>query len=513
MPSLLGLFQRRTTRQRITQQAQNMRRWGDSEPFDWEWDDRKDIYAFNKAMLDNTVYRLEAAGGYRETIFRDVFGLDFTEEHRITGAYNPVKIIVDCYQNVFRGTLGQEIKIDPMVDDRPVNPRLIKGEAGQSSPIRRLWRWSNLDTNKAILQEWAANLGTVGLRVVSRGGDNPRVYLQIDHPGAILDFTEDDRGNVTEIELSYTALVGELGKDREEVEVREVFTKDEFVREIDGQDVLEPEEKKNALGVCPYVILRHRDDGHEYGKWSYLGSEDAIHYLNWIINNQGESIVEYAWAQWFAAAGGNAPENFDSGRKKVIYVKTDPDTPAPIFTPLVPQVDQAGSIEFWINLIENLVQRQPELVVNAVKQLSGQSGETIAKLLTPAESKVYGARANYEHALRRAMQIGLSEGVRLKLWDLGKGTGTADAADATYEAGLEEFAFAERPALPQSSYDQVQQATAEQARTVAGFTAAKAGDGLVDWEEQMRIAHYTPEEIKKISERRKTQGALPTENL
>jgi hypothetical protein len=76
-----------------------------------------------------------------------------------------------------------------------------------------------------------------------------------------------------------------------------------------------------------------------------------------------------------------------------------------------------------LELISTLMERQPELLISALKALSGQSGETIAKLLIPAEAKIEHAKANYEHALKRAMQIGLSEGVRLGLWDLGTGTG------------------------------------------------------------------------------------------
>jgi hypothetical protein len=42
----------------------------------------------------------------------------------IGGNYNPVRNIVDAYQNVFRGKWGQEIKPADTVDDKPINPAL-----------------------------------------------------------------------------------------------------------------------------------------------------------------------------------------------------------------------------------------------------------------------------------------------------------------------------------------------------------------------------------------------------
>jgi hypothetical protein len=182
-----------------------------------------------------------------------------------------------------------------------------------------LWRWSNLDTQKQLLQEWAANLGTVGLRIVAKANTNPaqrRVSIQLDHPGTIVDFDEDDRGNVTAVLLRWKAVGGELGERRRDVDVEELITKDEFTVSVNGTKTT----TTNELGVCPYVILRHRDSGHEFGDWSYKGSEQIIHQVNWLIANQGDSVIAHIWPTWFATAGGNAPEEFQLGRQKVAYV-------------------------------------------------------------------------------------------------------------------------------------------------------------------------------------------------
>lgn len=466
---------------------------------------RNTRYAFNESFLNNRVYRPEALGGFREQIFKDTFGLDCTPELRLVGAYNPVPAVVGAYQNVFRGTFGQEIKVDDKVNDHPVNAKLIADD----SPVGKVWRWSDLDTEKHLMQEWAANLGTVGIRVVAVNADDAsdrRVFLQIHHPGAINDFDIDDRGNVTAVELKYTVKGGDIGS-RHDVEVREVLDKGRLVKEVGGKT---ESDEANELGVCPYVILRHRDDGGDFGKWAYAGSEDTIHWINWLIVNQGESIMEHAWPQWFAAAGGPTPEEVPIGRRKIAYVKMLPDTPTPIFEPLVAPLDQVGSLAYWNECIDRLQERQPELATVAMKVLSGQSGETIAKLQIPAESAILRARALYEHAVIRALQIALSEGVRLSLWDLGTGMGSTEAADAAYQDGFEDFAFTERPALPATAYDKVQQANANVAEDKAKFDLAAAGQRAgLDEQAALEKTGLKAREAAKIVKRKRRVDVVP----
>jgi hypothetical protein len=512
--ALLGLFKSKTQRQRL----QTTRERFDPDRFDFDHDIRLNRYAVNLGLLNNTVYRLEANGGHRETILEETFDLDCTDETPLIGVYNPCRNIVDAYQNVFRGSFGQELKVDDKAGVRDVNPRLLDTET-EEGPVRKLWKWSNLNTDKGLMQEWAANLGTVGLSLQPRNAAEPkdrRVSIRIDHPANIVGFNEDDRGNVTEVELKYNVMAWKAGSEQapEEVEVREVYTKDARFKEVDGDNVLEPDEKRNELGVCPYVLLRHRDDGHEFGRWAYSGSEEIIHFLNWIITNQGHSVYEHAWPQWFAAASGPKPQEFPIGRKNLTYVRTDKDTPTPIFEPLVADMDQAGALAYVVELMTRLQERQPEIAIGNVKALAGQSGETIAKLLIPAEATVLRARAQYEHAVIRALQIGLSYGVVLNLWDLGTGMGSPEAADAAYEQGLEDFAFAERPALPPSTYDQIQQAKADEAPQASKFALAAQAQKLgVDEKTVLEIAGFDQKKIAEIQAAKSRDDVIPTEPL
>jgi hypothetical protein len=53
----------------------NARRFGDFEPFTWVWQDREDVFARNKALLDNSFYLPGTDGGFREEVLDEVFGL------------------------------------------------------------------------------------------------------------------------------------------------------------------------------------------------------------------------------------------------------------------------------------------------------------------------------------------------------------------------------------------------------------------------------------------------------
>jgi hypothetical protein len=502
LTSILGLNRRPSVR---TYQRPAVA-WNGSGVNGMEWQARGAEYMFNEAMLANTAYAKQADGGYRESILDTTFGIICYDEEReeavdypLWGWFNPVPTIVDCYQNVFRGSWGSDIRIAEQTrDGQDTNPVLLEPK---NNPLTRLWQWSNLDTEKQAMQQWAANLGTVGIRIVARDDPNPakrRVTLQFDHPRTIVDYDTDDRGNVTEIELRYKVLAGPLGEKRYEVQVREVFTKKNYVREVDGEKVID---EPNLLGFTPYVLLKHKGNG-EYGDWAYKGAEQTIHGINWLISNHGESLYEHIWPTWFAAAGGNKPDNLQVGRKALAYVKMNPDTPTPILEPLVAPLDFAGAIATVEWLAERLMGQAPEMILGNIKALAGQSGETIAKLLTAVEAAIERAKANYEHAVKRALQIGLSEGIRLGLWNLGTGTGV-DAADRAYEQGKEDFDFAPRTPLPQSVFDKLNDVKLEHAPQQAKLQTAAMAKGLpVSEAEQLRLAGYTDDQIAGIKRER-----------
>jgi hypothetical protein len=472
-------------------------------------------YGVREAFYDNSIYLPQAQGGLLETIMRDATGKSIDPKKlRVQGWFNPVPQVVDAYGNLYPGTFGRETRVADDVHGQPVNPALVDPE---NDPIGRIWRASNFDTEKTKLTEWGANLGTVGIRIVATDDPDPlkrRVALQLDHPRRIADFDEDDRGNCTAVLLRYELqLRTKLGDTNpHKVKVEELLSKDGFSLKYDGVEQLTPEEQVNRLGVCPYVIVRHRDRGERWGQHAYAGAEPIIHSINYLVTRQDKSIDRHVFPKWFAATSGAAPQNINLGEESVAYAKMDPDSPPPLFQPLVASLNQADTRAFWLEVIDLLRERCPEMLINHVKLISGVSGETLAQVLKPAEARILAARALYDHALTRAIQIALSWGIILGLWDLGTGTGTPDAADRAYLEGKEAFEFADRPALPQSVYDRLKQIELDEAPRTNGITDAVALKDDLSHRERLRMAGYSDEQIEQIDRERRTEDTIPTTN-
>jgi hypothetical protein len=509
MAILDALFNRSRTARNMARELENMRRFNDFQPFSWDWETRKDSYQRWQALYDNSIYEDQADGGFRQIILEELFGTEFCDAGvRIAPIYNPVKPIVDVYQNVLLGAYGREIKVAPEFDGVPVNPKLLDQ---RDSPIAKIWRWSNLDSEKQTFQRYSAGMGACGIRVVARGDAaiaKRRVHLQFDHPGRIKDFDLDDRGNVASVVLEYTVLAGPLGERRHDVAVTEELTRDRFVVTWNGEKV---RDDPNPFGFCPYVINRHVSGDGEWGVPAFFGSEAPIHRINWLLSNLNQSVQDNIFATWFATASGPPPSVMDLGRNRVAYVKTEAGGVTPSLDPLVAEIDIGGAqklAEFQIGLVD---QRQPEMIVANLRVLANISGETVGKVLKLAEQAILRARDKYQSSLYRAMQMGMSEMIVMGLLDLGTGTGSLDAADRAYQIGAENFQFNDRPALPQSSNEQIQQAQAEQTPTQMKLANAKSAGGIVDEQEQLRIAGYMDDEIAQIMERKRTADVIPIE--
>jgi hypothetical protein len=298
---------------------------------------RVSVWELNQAMYDNTVY--ESALPYRQHVLRTYCGVR-DGRGRIIGHFNPVKEIVETYQNVLPGTWGKEV--------RPVTP--ANGAEGLQKPIgqdlvealTRVWRDSNLDTEKTRIIRLAATFGTVGLRV-SRIAGTERVAIQYDEPRRIFNPEEDSAGNVTGVCLKYKQPhnYGTLeAPDIQAVDVVEIITKDEFSKTINGEQQLKDVERKNTFGFCPYVLLRHQDNGTTFGDWAFRGSEAQIHDINWRITQQGRSINRGQFPKWFLTSGGPKPDTIDAdGETSVWHVQTVPGTPPPSADAIVPKID------------------------------------------------------------------------------------------------------------------------------------------------------------------------------
>lgn len=376
-------------------------------------------------------------GGQREHINATLGNASAAD---LAGLYNPVGAAVDLYLNVFGGAFGRDIQVEAS------NPAMV-------AALDQIWKWSNMTIEKQPLCRLAAMHGTVGLRIVARPD---RVYLKVEHPRIIRDKEEDDRGNVTAIQLEYDVTTG-LAEAAKTITIREELTKAEIRTYRMQGDIATPYDLQamqdggplsaypNALGVVPYVVLRHEHIGEAWGRNAFYRARTPLDRLNALISHIHTQIHRHVRAKWLVAAGGDPPTEFDLTDMTIAYVNTRGGSSAPVIQPMIAPLNLADAIaeaRLAIELIEDLL---PELKATQGKFLSGQSGETIAMLRKPAEDRILLARSNYEDALIRAQQIAASWGVLYGLWDLGTGTQSREAADSAYRSGAEDHAFVTRP--------------------------------------------------------------------
>jgi hypothetical protein len=480
------------------------------------WENREKLFAVNELLYSGGIYRTRANGGALEDVLKTYVGHAYCDPNLfpIQPAFMPFRPIVDAYQNVLPGNWGETIKPAGTFDGKPINPKLIPA-------LSAVWRMSNLDTAKMMLFRWAANFGTVGIRITAREqlNDVPaRVSLNIDHPARLFNFEEDSEGNVVAVCLKYKIAVnhGTLAEpDWATVEVVEEITKDGFSVRHDEIEQLNDGQRANRLGFCPYVILRHKENETPFGDWAYKGSEAAVHRINWRISRQDKSIDRHQFPRWFAAAGGKAPTtDINMGDDQLVYVQIAPDTPPPILKAIVPTIDQSEARAFWQDLRDMLRMTQPEMNLNDVKLIAGISGETLAQALKPTEEAITSVKPGYQHALIRALQMAVSAGIVVGAWDIGTGTGSLANSDQAFRTGLENFEFAPTPSLPLSTAEKLQQPLIEQASTNAKLdTANKAAKLPVSEAEQLRLAGYDQKGIDKIQLERKTQDVIPAEAM
>lgn len=158
---------------------------------------------------------------------------------------------------------------------------------------------------------------------------------------------------------------------------------------------------------------------------AYHGSDNIIHLINIRASQLGLSIDKALWAKWFIAGGSSAPTEFPFGGTKVLYAKIGQDEPTPMIQAIVEKIDAASAMKQIEWLMKTLIQRQPEMVLDNIDAVSGQSGETIAKLFTPVQSRILTARQQYEHPLIDAIRIAAVVGNLDEEMGLGNGNGNA----------------------------------------------------------------------------------------
>ncbi len=437
-------------------------------------DARRILYKIWWAYFENNIYNSTDDGGYREIINT---WLGSAKSGNLAPIFNPVKRAVRAYEYVFDGRFGEDIIIDPKVDnDETVNEKIIE-------PIKNIWKWSNINGWKNELLIRTAALGTSCMRIVYRNdGNGKRIFLVPEHPSIIKYVERDERENITQIVLEYERVEGEFLDDGDnprmlhryvEYMSREKFwmTRDgEWWNYIDKKPVNTKEEATipNRLGIVPFVLVTQDKIGADFGVPCFYGHERQIDHLNALTAHINQQIRRHVTATWLIEGGGPEPKKIPMGDQFIWYVQREQGMSSQVSAKdLVSKLPLDAAITQQQKILEELTNSLPEMKATDGQFLSHQSGGTVAQLRLPAEQRILNARTNIEAAFVKAQQIALSLGILYNMWELGKGQGTREAADETYRAGLEDHRFNKRPALPLTVADELEKAKAEQARAAA----------------------------------------------
>lgn len=386
---------------------------------------------------------------YENTVFRSTHAWAGTYKTRyalyryIRSVYNPAYRIGEFWKShLWGGTL------DADAGETGALPVVTNNEALRPH-IADLWQWSNWFTKKDVVSLHGSVYGDVILKVIG-SLDHEKVYLETVYPGTVTELLKDPFGNIK----GYT-----IEEERLSPNNNRVVTYKETA-ERSGQDVVYKTYLNDALyawndvasqwsvpyGFIPMVHIQHNDVGLEWG-WSELHpSRSKMHELDDLGSLLSDQIRKSVNAKWFfsgvkasspslAMSTTETTARPEPGREEepALY-SSDPGAKA---QPMVAPIDIEGAVLHINEILKDLERDYPELKFDTLRVGGEVSGRALRVARQPAETKVLQRRANYDDALKRALQMALTiGGVR--------GYFPGISLDS-YEGGALDFEFGDRP--------------------------------------------------------------------
>jgi len=408
-----------------------------------------DGYYYNSLWSEQTRYLLRsltswAAGG------------------EVQGLYNPVKTIVDFYRlYTLQGRLGAD-------GDARAEARIVTANPAIVPALLDIIGWSGLDTvTRSLIPRLAANLGDCLLVAVDDARpDDPaaaKVWIEVRHPAELVDWDFDSRGNLTLARLRETRYErDEAGRKRAYLYERQ-FTKTEYATFRDGRPAsFRPDgltRWPNPHGFVPVRLVKHQDDGDDFGLNAWHDAIPAINEINLRATHIGDIIGQHFAAVWaFFGAGPpaisnaqGAEEEQELDRGKALYLPGQADA-----KPLVAGLDFANAYTHIDRLLAWLRERFPELTLPELRRRTGElSGVAVRGMLLDLINRAEAAQANYTAELVRALQMALTMGRNIggAGRDLWQERGYGDLG--RYEDGAFAFDIVWRPIIPLSEEEQL----------------------------------------------------------
>ena len=421
--------------------------------------------------------------------------------------YNPVPTVVDFYvDNIW---LAPNISTNPAL----VTPLEESTEPHIVDAVAQLDQWSGFRSSSLIIKRYAAATGCV----LVEGIDDPirqKVLHNVVWPGFVSDIELNDVGDVQSYTLEYKAWDREA---RVHYVYRKEVTKETFAYFRDGKPFI-PEGRTAEVEPNPYgfvfaVWIKHLDDGSDYGlpAMPAFNKVDEINSLASHLHDNIHKMIESpkvistsGLILPIAGASAAKAEAHSQGRLYLsdpryehAFFKTDEGASV---------LDLAGSLKlndshpYLTDCLRSLTDDYPELqAATIIRENSQLSGTALERMLTPAQNKLDSAQSGYNAQLVKLRQMQLAiAGMRAN----GGGWRNLTRQQQlfrpfnlnSYAAGNIDFAIRNAQLIGESEAEQ-------EDLLIKKATRAGSLEGVVDREEQLRIAGYSEDEIAEIFER------------
>lgn len=284
--------------------------------------------------------------------------------------------------------------------------------------IEQLDQWSNFQSEKQIIKQYAAATGSVLIELV----DDPEREKILDNvvwASYVKELELNNTGDVQSYTLEYTAYDenNEQYLFRKEVDKEQVkyFKDDKPFAYSYGSDTIELTD-----GFTPAVWIKHEDIGSLFGQPACKDFNKIDHtnslacHLHDNIHKEIESMKVLATSGNLMPMDNRTGQSVDGKftlpdpRLERSVLKTD-DSSASIldFSGLL---KLAEAHPYLADLIKSFTDDYPELQAAMIVQENTQlSGAALERLLTPAQNRLDGVQGNYNQQLKKLRQMGLAK--------------------------------------------------------------------------------------------------------
>lgn len=402
----------------------------------------------------------------------------------LKGLYNPTFSVVEFYAHrTLRGELV--VKTD--------NPKIV-------DPLAQIARWSNLDNFKTLFSRCTARDGDGFFQVV-RPADRPRVYYQMLDAAHVVDFDEDNRGNVTWLRLEKIAADRNADGQLESYRHIEVWSKADGtyrrwrIQERGGLYAVNGELGRlptpeavipladMGINFVPIVHAKHTDLGDPRGRAAVMPAFDLILECCLLATRLHQLAFRHADVTQAIHSPGRDPTGRPTAPPKITGPKDEEGVvrmggagflklpPGWQLAQLVPDLPYAELLAILVDQITRVEELLPEAVAfKKLREMGEVSGRAARLLLGDTGDRVEDATSGAEAVIVRGGAMGLTIGQAARI------PGFEDLGD--FDAGDFHHSFQPRDVFPVSESEdaasELAKAQAFQTLITAGFPKGEA---------------------------------------